>query len=49
MTEEKKEITILRGQAWVELHGIFYPAQLRDIANRIEKKCKGLEKNGDKE
>jgi len=35
---------LLRGQAWVELHGIFYPAHLRALADQIEKNCQGLEK-----
>ena len=34
----------LRGQAWVELHGIFYANELHSIAQEIEKNCKGLEK-----
>jgi hypothetical protein len=38
---------ILRGQAWVELHGEFTPAQLRDLAGEIERKCKGLERKND--
>lgn len=35
---------LLRGQAWIELHGEFTPAQLRELAGEIEKKCEGLEK-----
>ena len=48
MEEEKNKpeiVPLLRGQAWVELHGEFYPAQLRAIADQIEENCKGLEKN----
>lgn len=46
MEEEKKSRIglMLRGQAWVELHGEFMPAQLRALADEIEKNCKGLEK-----
>lgn len=43
---KSKEGLILRGQSWVELHGIFYPGELRSIADEIEKNCKGLGKNG---
>ena len=52
MEEEKNKpeiVPLLRGQAWVELHGEFYPAQLRAIADQIEKNCKGLEKHDSKE
>ena len=35
---------MLRGQAWIELHGEFTSAQLRALADEIEKNCKGLEK-----
>jgi len=44
--EENKPKTgqILRGQAWIELHGEFTPAQLRALADEIEKNCKGLER-----
>lgn len=48
--EEAKKAKIgqmLRGQAWVELHGNFMPAQLRALADEIEKNCKGLERKGD--
>jgi len=39
---------ILRGQAWVELHGQFTLAQLLDIIRELEKNLKGLGKeNGD--
>jgi hypothetical protein len=44
--ENKPRIGLmLRGQAWVELHGEFMPAQLRALADEIEKKCKGLERH----
>jgi len=49
MEEEKKARVglLLRGQGWVELHGEFMPAQLRALAQEIEKNCMGLErKNG---
>lgn len=48
MEEEKKPRIGLtfRGQAWVELHGEFTPAQLKALADEIEKNCKGLEKKG---
>lgn len=47
--EENKLRTgqMLRGQAWVELHGEFTSAQLRSLADEIEKKCKGLERKDD--
>lgn len=47
--EENKPRTgqILRGQAWIELRGEFTPAQLRSLADEIEKKCKGLERKDD--
>ena len=35
---------LLRGQAWVELCGVFTSDHLRAIADEIEKNCKGLEK-----
>jgi len=46
MSEEKKPRIglMLRGQAWVELHGEFTSAQLRDLAKEMEKNCKGLER-----
>ena len=45
MEENKPKVgQILRGQAWVELHGIFYANELHSIAQQIEKNCKGLEK-----
>ena len=52
MVEEKNKtelVPLLRGQAWVELHGEFYPAQLRALADQIEKNCKGLEKHDNTE
>ena len=39
---------MLRGQAWVELKGIFYAEELHSIANQIDENCKGLKRNGDK-
>ena len=49
--ENKPKIgQLLRGQAWIELHGEFMPNQLRAIADEIEKNCKGTErKNGNQE
>ena len=48
MNENKpKTGQLLRGQAWVELHGEFIPAQLRALADEIEKNCKGLERKDD--
>ena len=46
MNDEKQpEIgTMFKGQAWVELHGIFYAAQLRSLAEEIEKNCKNAER-----
>ena len=45
MEENKSKVgQMLRGQAWVELHGEFTPAQLRALADEIEKNCKGLER-----
>ena len=38
---------MLRGQAWIELHGEFTPAQLRALADEIERQCKGLERKDD--
>ncbi len=50
MENNPKTGQMLRGQAWVELHGEFTPAQLRALAGEIEKNCKGLEKsNGSQE
>jgi len=45
-SEEKisKVGQIVRGQAWVELSGIFYPKELRSIADQIDRNCEGLEK-----
>ena len=48
--EEQKQPRIglmLRGQAWVELHGEFTSAQLRALADEIEKNCRGLERKND--
>jgi len=48
MEENKLKVgQILRGQAWVELHGIFYANELHSIAQQIEKNRKGLEKKDD--
>jgi len=50
MEEENNKLKIgqiLRGQSWVELSGIFYPEELRSIANQIDKNCEGLEKKDD--
>ena len=48
MAKKKPRIgTMFRGQAWVELHGEFMPAQLRALADEIERKCKGLERKND--
>jgi len=44
MENKPKVGQMLRGQAWVELHGEFTPAHLRALADEIEKNCKGLEK-----
>ena len=51
MVEEKPRIgSMLRGQAWVEVHGEFTFAQLKALADEIEKNCQGLEKkNGNQE
>ena len=39
---------MLRGQAWVELHGAFNAQKLRDLAKLLDKNMAGLEKkNGD--
>lgn len=45
MTEENKSKVglMVRGQAWVELHGIFYANELHSIAEEIEKNRKNLE------
>lgn len=50
MSEEEKKPRVgqmFRGQAWVELHGEFMSAQLRALADEIEKNCKGLERRDD--
>jgi len=45
MEENKPKVgQILRGQAWVELHGIFYANELHSIAEEIEKNRKNLER-----
>lgn len=31
---------IFKGQFWVELHGIFKPDELRDLADQLEEKTK---------
>ena len=50
MSKNKPKVgQILRGQAWVELHGEFMPAQLRALADEIERKCKGLERHDNTE
>ena len=48
MVEEKPRVgLILRGQAWVELHGEFTLVQLKVLVDEIENNCKGLEKKDD--
>lgn len=49
MEEDKDRIgPILRGQSWVELHGIFTIDELRLLIQHIEDMCIGLgEKNGE--
>ncbi len=44
MENKPKTGQLLRGQAWVELHGEFTPAQLRALADEIENNCMGLER-----
>lgn len=44
MEDKPKVGELLRGQAWVELHGVFYANELHSIAQQIKKNCKGLEK-----
>lgn len=45
MEENKPKVgQILRGQAWVELNGIFWANELHSIAQQLEEGCKGLEK-----
>jgi len=36
--------TYFRGQAWVELKGWFNASELREIADKVESQCKGMEK-----
>jgi len=36
-----------RGQAWVELHGTFTAAKLRDLAKQLDKNMTGMEKKQD--
>jgi hypothetical protein len=36
-----------RGQAWVELHGTFNAAKLRDLAKQLDKNMAGMEKKQD--
>lgn len=48
MAEEENKARIgqmLRGQAWVELHGTFTATQLQSLAKELEKNCQGLEKH----
>ena len=50
MEEEEKKPRIgqiLRGQAWIALHGTFLPAQLRELADEVENNCKGLERKNE--
>ena len=47
MENKAKVGQMLRGQAWVELHGEFTPAHLRALADEIERNCKGLERKDD--
>lgn len=42
--EEPRIGSILRGQGWVELDGVFHSEELRSIADQIDKNCEGLEK-----
>jgi len=45
MEENKSKVGLmLRGQAWVELHGVFYANELHSIAEEIEKNSKDLER-----
>ena len=39
--------TMLRGQAWVALHGDFTTEQLKTLIRVLEDNCKGLEKKDD--
>jgi len=38
---------MLRGQAWVFLHGDFTIEQLRTLIKTLEDNCRGLERNND--
>ena len=38
---------MLRGQAWVSLHGDFTVGELKTLTLRIEELCRGLEKKSD--
>ena len=41
--------TMLRGQAWVALHGDFTIGELKALVKTLEDNCRGLEpRNGDK-
>ena len=42
--QKPRKSLMLRGQAWVELHGEFSANELRDLADQLEKNCRGLEK-----
>ena len=42
MENKPKVGQMLRGQAWVELHGIFTAPQLLSLAKELEKNCQGL-------
>jgi hypothetical protein len=45
MPEKKPEVgQMLRGQAWVELHGIFTRKRLQDLVDKLGKNCRGLER-----
>lgn len=48
MPEKKKTEVgqMLRGQAWVELHGVFTRKRLRDLVDQLDKNCLGLERKG---
>jgi hypothetical protein len=48
MPEEQKNIGEMpRGQAWVELHGVFGAEKLRDLAKQLDKNMIGMEKRQD--
>ncbi len=38
---------MLRGQAWVELHGTFASKELRNLADQLDRNLKGLERKKD--